>query len=103
VEAPAFWLRLDTPDAIHAMKNLAGGAESVRAREKERERERERNGKTKKGRREGGRERERGRRGVVRRPRELGAYLFMPIMTVQDFISVSERLPPLCQFICTYA
>jgi len=81
------------------MKNLAGGAESVRARAREREKREDEE------REEGGRERERerGRRGVVRRPRELGAYLFMPIMTVQDFISVSERLPPLCQFICTYA
>jgi len=94
VEAPAFWLRLDTPDAIHAMKNLAGGAESARERETEKDEERQR---------ERERERERGRRGVVRRPRELGPYLFMPIVTVQDFISVSERLPPLCQFIYIHA
>lgn len=70
------------------MKNLVGGVENVYETERERERSRFE---------------EQGRKGVVQRPRELEPYLFIPIVTVQDFISVSERFPPSCQFIYTYA
>lgn len=60
------------------MKNLAGGAESVYEKESEG-----------------------GRALSSALERELGPYLFIPIVTVQDFISVSERLPRRspCQFI----
>lgn len=74
------------------MKNLVGGVESVYETERgrgERERERERTLGLK----------SEGERALSSALEKLGPYLFIPIVTVQDFISVSERFPPSCQFI----